>query len=480
MAQEDAKRPNWTPRPRGSTPESTPPPPPPPPPNSPSRNGENAASSSSGGQDLHSQPSLQYIADISHLHSVHHQIAKMNGYNSPTPQSSGLREPPASHRTMEMRISRNEAELQEAMSAQQSNGSMSVNERDDRDRQIRQMQRDQVELKQQLARCKITIHTQSQIIQKPQSAQKSFPPQYFENRNANPMPGPYPGPIPPPQFDPSGTIATAENALRQSNSYDSMLQTQPSYGSQSAPRPAQSAYNQATYRQESSFPQTFHQQVISPPQTHPHLASLPGTLGYGLTAEQRAEPLTPTYTTNQPYGGYHVQNKPSQQSYQQSHSQPSSNRPSYSSQSSYPAIPQQQATKPSQPMSTVLVGVRNTAEDLGFPAKFQALFVMSERYAFSHINFPSSAKDAMLSSYNKAKLEQVAASSAGNLMSNGQTRYHIVARVMNQWISKHILRRTCFSGLDKDIDANIQMHAGSIYQSELQPHFHPPDADQSC
>jgi hypothetical protein len=111
------------------------------------------------------------------------------------------------------------------------------------------------------------------------------------------------------------------------------------------------------------------------------------------------------------------------------------------------------------------VRVTNTAQDFGFLAKFDALFTMSERYAFAHVNFPSSAKDAMLSSYIKYKLELVAGNSAGNLMSNGQTRYHIITRVINQWISKHVLTRTCFSGLDEEVDANIEMHANCIYQS---------------
>jgi hypothetical protein len=414
-----------------------------------------------------SGPSLARIADLSHLFSAHRSTAKMNDYTSPTPRRSVLREPPASHRTMEARVSRNQAELQQAMSARQSNRSMSVNERDDLERRCQQLQRKQAELEQELARCKITIKTQSQIIQKPQSAPKPFPEQHFENRTAYPIPGPYPRPIPPPRFDPSGTIATAKNALRQSNSFNSMPQAQPSYGSQPVPGPAQSAYNQGQYQQGSNFTQPFHQQNISPPPTNPYLTSLPGTLGYGLTADQRAQPLTPTHTTKQSHGGYHVQNQPSQNSYGPSQSQLSSNKPSYSSRSSYPATLQQQATKPTPPMSTALVKVTNTAQDLGFPAKFEALFTMSERYACSHINFPSSAKDGILSSYIKGKLELVAGNSAGNLMSNGQTRYHMVARVMNQWICKHILRRTCFSGLDKEVDANIEMHAGSIYQSEL-------------
>jgi hypothetical protein len=368
---------------------------------------------------------------------------------------------------MEMRVSRNQAELQQAMSARQSTRSMSVNERDDMERRCLQLQRKQAELEEELARCKVTIQTQSQIIQKPQSAQRSLPQQNFENRSAYVMPGSHPRPIPPPRFDPSGTIATAQNALRQSNSYNSMPQAEQVYGSQSASTPAQSAYNQGQYQQRSGVPQPFHQQNISPLPTNPYLISLPGTLGYGLTTEQRSQPLTPAHTTILSQGGYHVQNQSSQNSHQPTPLQPSSNKLSYPSQSSYPAIPQQQATRPDLPMSTAIVRVTNTAQDLGFSAKFEALFTMSERYAFSHINFPSSAKDAMLSSYIKGKLELVAGKSAGNLMSNGQTRYHTVARVMNQWICKHVLRRTCFNGLDKDIDANIEMHAGSIYQSKL-------------
>ena len=350
---------------------------------------------------------------------------------------------------------------------------MSVNERDDLELRCQQLQRKQAELEEELARCKVTIQTQSQIIQKPQSGHKPHPQQPLDNKNTYPVPSPHPKPVPPPKFDPSGTIATAKNALSQSNSYNSIPQALQSYGSELAR--TQSVHNKGPYQQGNTFPQPFHQQDISPPSQNPYPPSLPGTLGYGLSAEQRAQPLTPNHTTNQSLG-YHVPNKPSQNSYQQSHSQPSSNKPSYTSHSSHAAIPQQQAMKPTPSTSTALARVTNTAQDISFAAKFEALFTMSERYAFSHINFPSSTKDGMLSSYVKGKLEQVAGSSAGNLMSNGQTRYHTVARVINQWISKHVLRRTCFSGLDKDIDANIEKHASSIYQSKCEYRSRSTDA----
>jgi hypothetical protein len=383
----------------------------------------------------------------------------MDCYNSPTPRSSGLREPPPSHRTMEMRVSQNQAELQQAISARQSNRSMSVNDRDDLERRYQQLQRKQAELEQELAKCKVTIKTQSDIIQKPQSGHKPFPQPPFENRNA------YPTPIPPPRFDPSGTVAAAQNTLRQSNSYADMPHSKLNYGSRSAPRPAKVTDQKGTYQQGSTFQQPFHEQNINPPQTTPCPASLPGTLGYGLTTEQRAQPLSSIYNANQPHGTYQVQNQASKNPYLPGYSQQSPNQPSYSSQSSYPVIPQQQALEIALPMSGTLVRVTHTAQDLGFSANFDALFTMSERYAFAHINFPSSAKDSMLSSYIKGKLELVAGNSAGNLMSNGQTRYHIISRVINQWIGKHVLRRTCFSGLDEEIDANIEMYANSIYQS---------------
>jgi hypothetical protein len=381
----------------------------------------------------------------------------MDRYNSPTPRSSSLREPPPSHRTMEMRVSQNQAELQQAISARQSNRSMSTNDRDDLERRYQQLQRKQVELEQELAKCKVTIKAQSDIIQKPQPGHKPFPQPTFENRNTYPIPGPCQTPIPPPRFDPSGTVATTQDTLQQSNSNADMLHGKPNYGSRSTPRPAKAAYQKGTSQRGSTSQQPFHEQNITPPQMSPYPASLPGTLGYGLATEQRAQPLSPFCNANQTHGTYQVQNQASKNTYLPGCSQQSSNQPSYSPQSSCPILPRQQAPNATPPMSTV--------QDLGFSAKFDALFTMSERYAFAHINFPSSAKDAMLSSYIKGKLELVAGSSAGNLMSNGQTRYHIIARVINQWVSKYVLRRTCFSGLDEEVDANIEMYANSIYQS---------------
>ena len=396
----------------------------------------------------------------------------MEGYASPTPQSSGLPEPPGSLKTMEMRVSRTQAELDQVMSARQSNRSLSVNEQIEENRRVQMLQRQLVQTQQELAKAKVTIHTQSQIIQNPKSGHRSLPQQNFEYRNAFPMSSPYTGSLPPPQFDPSGTIATAKNALRQSNSYNSMLQAQPDHGGQPAIRPAQTTYSQGPCQQQSNYPQPFQQQTIRRPHTNPYPASTLGTLGYGLTAEQRAQPLRPSPVPTQSHvGHHHVQNQPSPNSNQPTHSQPSSDNPSYSPQSSYPTIPVRLATKPTLPMSKALVRVTNTPRDLGFSAKFDMLFTMSERYSFAHVNFPSSAKDGMLSSYIKGKLEAAAGSSAGNLMSNGQTRYHIVARVINQWISKHVFRRTCFSGLDKAVDANIDMQANSIYQCTFPCHL---------
>ena len=393
----------------------------------------------------------------------------MNNLTSPTPRP--LQHHPTSHKTMEQRVSQCESELQQAISARQSNRSMSVVERDEKDRKIH-------ELQQELARCKVTIQTQSQVIQNPQSGHRPLSQQRFETRTAHYLPDRCPGVIPPPQFDPAGSIEKAKTA-RVPDTYNAVPQANPTYGSQPAFRPPQNVYNQGLSQQASNFSGPLNQQVVSPPQTNPYPASLPGTLGYGLTAEQRAQPLTPAPIMNQPYGGYSAQNRPTSNSLQPIHSQPSSNQPSYSSQSPFPAVPQQQAGKPSKPMSTALLKVTNTAHDLGFPAKFEKLFTMSERFAYSHVNFPSSARDSMLSSYIKGKLEMVAGSkSAGNLMSNSQTRLHIVARVINQWICKHVLRRTCFSGLDKDIDTNIEMHAASIYQSEFNNHFLSTFADQ--
>jgi hypothetical protein len=366
---------------------------------------------------------------------------------------------------MEMRVSQNQAELQQAISARQSNRSMSTNDRDDLECRYQQLQRKQVELEQELAKCKVTIKAQSDIIQKPQPGHKSFPQPAFESRNAYPMPGPCQTPISPPRFDPSGTVAAAQDTLQPSNSNADMLHRKPNYGSRSTPRPAKATYQKDTPQRGSAFQQPFHEQNITPPQMSPYPASLPGTLGYDLTTEQRAQPLSSLCSANQTHGTSQVQNQASKNPYLPGRSQQSSSQPSYSSQRSCPTLPQQQPPNAASPISTALVRITNTAQDPGFSAKFDALFTMSERYAFAHINFPSSAKDAMLSSYIKGKLELVAGNSAGNLMSNGQTRYHIISRVINQWISKHVLRRTCFSGLDEEIDANIEMYANSIYQS---------------
>src|ERR1700733_642288 len=155
----------------------------------------------------------------------------MDCYNSPTPRSSGRRESPRSHGAMEMRVPQNQAELQQAISARQSNRSMSTNDREDLERRYQQLQRKQVELEQELAKCKVTIKAQSDIIQKPQPGHKSFPQPAFESRNAYPTPGPCQTPASPPRFDPSGTVAAAPDTLQPSNRNADMLHRKPNYGS---------------------------------------------------------------------------------------------------------------------------------------------------------------------------------------------------------------------------------------------------------
>ncbi len=418
---------------------------------------------------------------------------------TPAPRGHGGSE---YHRTMEQRVSRTQDELEQLKSARSSGRSLSVTENDQLHKRIYELEIELQKAKNELYQKDLTIKIQSETISKTSSTpNRPYMPSkpISDDRMDFGIPGPS---VLPPRFDPHGTISGAQNARSSHpNDFSSPLPLPQNYQSRSLPPPShqnpssnpyrnQSRYQQNSYQSQSTFQPEMYQpqgrrQVGG--QTNygsPSIQSpLPGTLGFGLTVSQKPQPAA-IYDGNRAISGTSHQAQPSQSSYGPGPSQSTSNQVSYSSQSSY-GLPQQQSNTTSnqststygplqrqlhkssnQAMSTALVIISNTAQELGFPEKFEKLFTMSERYAYAHVNFPSAAKDAMLSSYVKDKLQSIGGSYAGQLMSNGQTRYYMVARIINQWLCKHVLKRTVFCGFEAKVDATIKELGESIYQSE--------------
>jgi hypothetical protein len=117
------------------------------------------------------------------------------------------------------------------------------------------------------------------------------------------------------------------------------------------------------------------------------------------------------------------------------------------------------------PSSTALVPSDQAAQEYGSTPKFEKLFYMAERYAYSHMNFPSASKDSQLHQNTKERLMRASTrDSAHQLGSTGATRYYLMAKVILQWITKHVFKQTLFSTFDPDTDRRITALRDNIYQ----------------
>ncbi len=115
--------------------------------------------------------------------------------------------------------------------------------------------------------------------------------------------------------------------------------------------------------------------------------------------------------------------------------------------------------------SMALVRMEESAPDHGLTRKFDRLFHMAERYSYSHMNFPSAAKDSQLPLTIKDRLMNAATrESAHQLGSTGSTRYFLMTKVILQWMSKHVFKQSLFTGFDLDADRRIAAYKDNIYQ----------------
>ncbi|KIX07390.1 uncharacterized protein Z518_02043 [Rhinocladiella mackenziei CBS 650.93] len=98
--------------------------------------------------------------------------------------------------------------------------------------------------------------------------------------------------------------------------------------------------------------------------------------------------------------------------------------------------------------------------------QFKKVIHMSEIYAFSHVNFPSTAKDQALPQEVKDRLLKAATTAtAFQFMSTPYLRYCLVTKIIVQWIIKNILKHDCFAGFDSKVDQIIESTRAQIYQS---------------
>lgn len=96
----------------------------------------------------------------------------------------------------------------------------------------------------------------------------------------------------------------------------------------------------------------------------------------------------------------------------------------------------------------------------------ELVFGMAEKFGWSHVNFPSSHKDKLIPQAIKDRLLQTAApAQAFPLMTSPATRFLLVAKVINQWVQRNVLKADSFRGFDTECDTNIDRNRNQIYQS---------------
>ena len=110
--------------------------------------------------------------------------------------------------------------------------------------------------------------------------------------------------------------------------------------------------------------------------------------------------------------------------------------------------------------------ISDANEDFTFCTLFGKFFEMSQQYALTHANFTSTAADAALSPNIKTMLIEICPTEVGSLMSSGQTRCYMVARIINQWVVQHIWNRDVFAGFSQQIDARVKEIGGQIFESK--------------
>ncbi len=217
------------------------------------------------------------------------------------------------------------------------------------------------------------------------------------------------------------------------------------------------------------YQDNYHPSHIHPPYPHPHthpsypLASADSRPADMSTPSRQADsvPRTPDPAAmqNGAFVGMTFNNSyPSTPQHFDRNSYPST--PQHFDRNSYPSTPQHLGPSPSTPAQR-----DEAAQEYASMPKFDRLFFMAERYAYAHMNYPSASKDSQLHPNIKERLMKAATrESAHQIGSTGATRYFLMAKVILQWIIKHVFKQTLFSSFDLDADRRITAFRDSIYQ----------------
>jgi hypothetical protein len=98
---------------------------------------------------------------------------------------------------------------------------------------------------------------------------------------------------------------------------------------------------------------------------------------------------------------------------------------------------------------------------------FEHVYKMVESFAKAHVNFVSSEKDGNMPHHVKQALLAAAAPvNAFPFMSKPESRYHMVAKVMTNWINKEIMKGISFATFNDKVDGVIEGTRNKIFQGD--------------
>ena len=112
-----------------------------------------------------------------------------------------------------------------------------------------------------------------------------------------------------------------------------------------------------------------------------------------------------------------------------------------------------------------------------FSSRLNSLWLKSETFANFHANVPNIYKDSHVEQKIKQNLMKISdQSSASFLLGNASTRLFLVAKVINHYLAREVLKINIIKGLYAEVDSEIrlikqQIFPGNTKLLQMDAHF---------
>lgn len=363
--------------------------------------------------------------------------------------------------------SRTQHELSTLMSVR-SQTPMSQAESINKDREIGELQvrlqaqdREVRELKEMVEKQRMTILQQSKAIQQPKQPYATPGPGAGQGQGPGPhQPASFHGPKPPYPQAPAPLLGPRSGpAQQQPNPTPPMgLAYQPPTGPRGASQlgQGQPQWNKSGYQPNQMLP--------PPPQ--PQFGQHATVNPFG-SPEPRPQSIRSGFPSASKHSSHSSRSNPSTDPRRSMAMQGNHFSPSPQHTQQHQARPQ--PSYQPYPQSSPLAGPAppGGGRDLQlFKTSFENVVNMAQKYAFAHVNHPSTTKDQQMPQEVKDRLLSAATTTtAFQFMSSPYTRYFLVTKIIIQWLLKNVFTHDCFRGVDAVIDKNIAEMKKSIYQT---------------